>query len=327
MEEQLVNLLQKFRDDGDEVARTELNELLRKSPEARTIMAKTLVDEQLLLVHLRDESIISILDAERGVAISQPPTRPTKRLLAWPQRVAVALLAVGIVGLMGLGVVWAVDSPRSEAKAIHVANGDFESFLGRVQIGVPTHFGRWGGNPAEVIEEADGNRLLRLLKTGNINGVPDDFAMNCSVFQLIDLSFLRSQWGTTGSQTQISLNLSARFQRKAAPIDAEFPKLAGSCRIYLFNLNPEAIGEKWPRVIREDGVGFGKKKIELAPGEEPTTITASCLLGSEATVALIVVSASSGFRAAPIELGGYFVDDVQLTVIKQPNLPVEVVSR
>jgi len=327
MEEQLVNLLQKFRDDGDEAARTELNELLRKSPEARTIMARTLVDEQLLLVHLRDESIISILDAERGVAISQPPTRPTKRFLAGPQQVAVALLAVGIVGLMGLGVVWAVDSPRSEAKAIHVANGDFESFLGRVQIGVPTDFGRWGGNPAEVIEEADGNRLLRLLKTGNINGGPDDFAMNCSVFQLIDLSFLRSQWGTTGSQTQISLNLSARFQRKAAPIDAEFPKLAGSCRIYLFNLNPEAIGEKWPRVIREDGVGFGKKMIELAPGEEPTTITASCLLGSEATVALIVVSASSGSRAAPIELGGYFVDDVQLTVIKQPNLPVEVVSR
>jgi len=321
MEEQLLNWLHKVRGDDSEATRAELNELLRKSAKARTIMARTLVDEQALLVCLRDESILSILDAERGVAISRRPTKPVKRLLAWTQRIAVAL----VVGV--LGVVWAVDSPRSEAKAIHVANGDFESFLGRVQTGVPTHFGRWGGNPAEVIEEANGNRLLRLLKTGNINGGPDDFAMNCSVFQMIDLSFLRSQWGTTGSQTQVSLNLSARFQRKAAPTDAEFSKLAGSCRIYLFNLDPEAIGEKWPRVIREDGVGFGKKMIELAPGEEPTTITASCLLGSEATVALIVVSASSGSRAAPIELGGYFVDDVQLTVIKQPNLPVEVVSR
>jgi hypothetical protein len=327
MEERLLNLLQKVRDDGDEAARTELNELLRKRPEARTIMSRTLVDEQALVSHLRDESIVSILDAEGEVAINQPPTRPTIRLLARPQQIAVALVAGAIVGLLGLGVVWAVNSPKSQAREIHVANGDFEAFSGLVDIGFPSHFGHWGGNPAEVIEEADGNRVLRLLKTENVNGGPDDFASNCSVFQLIDLSFLRQQWETTNPETQVTLNLSARFRREAAPTDAELPKLAGSCRIYLFNMNPEAIGERWPRVIREDGVGFGNTMIKLAPGEEPTTITASCLLGSEATVALIVVSASSRSRAAPIELGGYFVDDVQLTVIKQPNLPVEVVSR
>jgi hypothetical protein len=28
----------------------------------------------------------------------------------------------------------------------------------------------------------------------------------------------------------------------------------------------------------------------------------------------------------PIKLGGYFVDDVQLTMIRQPNLPVRVVK-
>ncbi len=28
----------------------------------------------------------------------------------------------------------------------------------------------------------------------------------------------------------------------------------------------------------------------------------------------------------PIKLGGYFVDDVQLTVIKQPQLPVRFVK-
>ena len=52
MEEQLLGLLQKVRDDGDEAARTELNELLRKVPEARTIMSRTLVDEQALVSHL-----------------------------------------------------------------------------------------------------------------------------------------------------------------------------------------------------------------------------------------------------------------------------------
>lgn len=326
MEEQLLNLLQKVRDDGDEAARTELNELLRKHPEARTIMSRTLVDEQALVSHLRDESIVSILDAEVEVATSQPPMRPAMRLLDWPQQTAVALVAGAIVGLLGVGVVWAVNSPQSKARAIHVANGDFETFSGPVEIGFPSHFSQWGGNPAEVIEEADGNRMLRLLKTGNVNGDPDGFASNCSVFQFVELSSLRQQWETTDPETQVTLNLSARFRRKAAPTDAELPKLAGSCRIYLFKAEPEAIGKGWPRVVNDDGVGYGKKVIKLAPGDESATITASCLLESDATVALIVVSASIGSRAAPIELGGYFVDDVQLTAIRQPTLPVRFVK-
>jgi hypothetical protein len=327
MEEQLLNLLQKVRDDGDEAARTELNELLRKRPEARAIMARTLVDEQALVGHLRDESIVSILDADGEGATKQPPKRPAMRHLAWPQQIAVALMAGAIVGLLGVGVVWAVNSPQSQARALHVANGDFETFSGPVEIGFPSQFGQWGGNPAEVIEEVDGNRMLRLLKTGNVNGDPDDFASNCSVFQLVDLSSVRQQWETTEPETQITLNLSARFRREVAPTDAELPKLAGSCRIYLFNMKPKAISEGWPRVVREDGIGSGRKVIKLAPGEEPATITASCLLESEATVALIVVSASTSSRAAPIDLGGYFVDDVQLTAIRQPTLPVHFVKQ
>lgn len=326
IEEQLLTLLQKVRDDDDQAARTELNELLRKHPEARMIMAKALVDEQALVSHLRDESIVSIIDAEGEVATGQPSMRPAMRLFAWPQQIAAALVAGAIVGLLGAGVVWAVNSPKSQARILHVANGDFETFSGLVEIGFPSHFGRWGGNPAEVIEEADGNRMLRLLKTENVNGNPDEFASNCSVFQLVELSSLRQQWETTESETQITLNLSARFRREAAPTDAELPKLAGSCRIYLFNRKPEEISEGWPRVVREDGIGSCRKVIKLAPGEEPATITASCLLESEATVALIVVSASTNSRAAPIELGGYFVDDVQLTAVRQPALPIRFVK-
>ncbi len=45
------------------------------------------------------------------------------------------------------------------------------------------------------------------------------------------------------------------------------------------------------------------------------------------TLALISVNVNtmSGSRT-PIKLGGYFVDDVQLTVIQQPKLPVQVVK-
>jgi hypothetical protein len=205
-------------------------------------------------------------------------------------------------------------------------NGDFETMSGPVEGGFPSHFGTWGGNPAEVIEGSEGSRMLRFLKTGNVNGDSDDPASNCSVFQLVDLSFLRQQWNTADPGSQVTLNLTARFHREAAPTDDGLPKLAGSCRIYLFNTKPEAIGGGWPQVIREEGVGFSKKEIKIMPGDEPTMITASCLLESEATVALIVVAASAKYRAVPIELGGYFVDDVQFTAIRQPTLPVHYVK-
>ena len=110
-----------------------------------------------------------------------------------------------------------MNSPQSQARKLNVANGDFEAFSGPVEIGFPSHFGKWGGNPAEVIEEADGNRVLRFLKTGDVRGGPDDLASNCSVFQLIDLSPLRQQLGMTDPETQVTLNLSARFRREKTP--------------------------------------------------------------------------------------------------------------
>ena len=325
IEEHLLNLLQQVRDDSSESARTELNELLRERPEARMVMSRMLVDEQALVSYLRDESIVSILDAEREDATSRPTTRPAMRRMAF-QQIAAAMVVGVIVGLLGAGVVWAVNSPQSQVRTLHIVNGDFETMSGPVEGGFPSHFGMWGGNPAEVIEGSDGSRMLRFLKTGNVNGDPDDLASNCSVFQLVDLSILRQQWNTADPGSQVTLNLTARFHREAAPTDDGLPKLAGSCRIYLFNTKPEAIGGGWPQVIREEGVGFSKKEIKIMPGDEPTMITASCLLESEATVALIVVAASAKYRAVPIELGGYFVDDVQFTAIRQPTLPVHYVK-
>ncbi|MEM7474163.1 MAG: hypothetical protein AAF483_04165 [Planctomycetota bacterium] len=111
MEERLLNLLHKVRDEGDVLARTELNELLRNVSEARAIVARTLVDEQALMSCLRDESIVSILNGEEKVT-ARPSTSCPVRLLSWQKQIAVALTSGAIVGLLGFGVVWAMNSPR-----------------------------------------------------------------------------------------------------------------------------------------------------------------------------------------------------------------------
>ncbi len=326
MEEQLITLLQNVRDDGDEAARTQLNELLRNDPQAREMMAKVLVDEQALVSHLRDESIVSILDPEREGAARTPSLRPALRLFAWPQQMAVGLIAGAVIGLLGVGMVWAIGSPKSQARLIPVTNGDFEDSVGHVDTGFPTNFGRWSGDPADVIVDPDGNRTLRFLETANVTGNPNGGAAACNVFQIIDLSSLQQQWDMENPEAQITLELSGKFRRQAAPNDSELPRLRGGLAIHLYRADPESIGKAWPLVIR-DAIAVGKKIIKLEPGDEPATISASCILAPEATIALISLSAHTRIPTkTPIPLGGYFADDIKLTVIKQPTFPVRIVK-
>jgi hypothetical protein len=326
IEKQLLTLLQEVRDDRDEAARTELNELLRNDLEARSIMAKMLVDEQALISHLRDQSIVSILEPE-SQGVSRPsPSRPALRLFAWPQQMAAGLIAGVLVGLFGMGMVWAIGLPKSQARLVHVSNGSFEDSVGPIDIGFPSNFGGWSGDPAEVIVESDGNRALRFLETANVTGNPNGGASACNVFQIIDLSSLHQQWDTENPEAQVTLELSARFRRESASNDAQLPKLRGGLTIHLYQAEPESIGEAWPLVIR-DAIAVGNKTIRLEPGEESATISASCILAPKATIALISVNAHTRIPTkTPIPLGGYFVDDVRLTVIKQPIFPVRLMQ-
>ena len=269
------------------------------------------------------------LELDHEVIPFSPP-EPNKdrrlHLIAWSRQIAAAIVTGAFVGLTGIGVVLAMNSPRSEASFIPVANGDFQSMSGPVETGFPNRFGYWSGNPAEIVEKTNGNRTLRFLETGNVMGDPGGGASNCSVFQLVDLTSLRHQWDMDRSECQLTLELTARFRREAAPKDADLPKLDASIRIFLFHGEPESISQNWPDVVREADA-LGKKAIRLNPGDEAATVGTSCLLNPDATLALIAVSANTRTgTTTPIELGGFYVDDVQLTAIKQPVLPVRFVK-
>lgn len=274
---------------------------------------------------LGDETLA--LDVE---AISFPTPEPSQNLglrrFAWPGQMAAALIGGAFVGLMGVGVIWAVNSPKSEAGLVPIANGTFEAMSGPVNLGFPTQTGQWSGDPAEVIEEANGNRILRFLESANVTGKPNGGASACNVFQLVDLSSLQQQWDTENSEAQFTLELSALFCREAAPTDSELPRLKATCTIHLYQSEPESIGKAWP-LITSDALAISNKVIKLKPGDESATITTSCILSPEANLALIAVNVNTmtGTKT-PIKLGGYFADDVQLTVIKQPNLPVRFVK-
>ncbi len=248
-----------------------------------------------------------------------PRQSPGTRSFSLAQPLAAAIVLGAFVGLLGVGVVWAISSPKSEEKKISVSNGDFEGSVGPIPFGLPVEFGDWSGDPAEVIEEY-GNRVLRFLETANVTGKPNGGASACNVFQIIDLTSLQQQ--NPDHKSQLSLTLSATFHRIAAANDADLPKASASCTIHLYQVEPKFIKENWPIVIN-DALAIGKKSVRLKPGDDPKTISASCLLEPEANIALISINVNSRTPSTtPIKVGGYYVDDVQLTLTKRPKLPV-----
>ncbi len=319
-----------------------LDELIQKhldgrtnEEEAESLSAQIMADRAVRSRYLKAVQIHGALadetlapDLESAPIVVSPEPQKVIWHFAWSRQIAAGLVVGLFVGLLGVGMVWAVASPKAEARAFDIAHGDFESLpTGPIAKGFPVRFGEWGGNPAEIIKEDDGNNILRFIRTANVKENPDGFASNCSVFQLVDLSTLRQQWEAEQSQAQFSFNLSARFRRAPAPNDADLPKPKASVRIFLFRAEPESIREAWPRVVQQ-AEALGKKSLKLEPGDDTAIISTSCIVESDATVALIAVAASTGFNSkTSVPVGGYFVDDVQLTVIKQPKLPVQVVSR
>ena len=61
LEQRLLHLLQAVRDTHDTSARSELNTLLRENPDARSTVARLMVDEQALISRLRDDTIVAQL--------------------------------------------------------------------------------------------------------------------------------------------------------------------------------------------------------------------------------------------------------------------------
>lgn len=236
-------------------------------------------------------------------------------------QIAAALIGGLILGLLGMGMVRAFNTPESVERIVGVSHGDFEDLeIGMLPTNFPTGFGYWSGDPSEVLELEDGNRWLHFMETGNVKGNPRGRATACNVFQLVDLTALQKQHGSN-TDAQLTLQLSATIKREAAQNDEDLPRAGVRLTIQLFDVAPESIGEDWPEVL-DEVLAVGNKGLRIKPGRT-RELTASCLLDPEATVALISLNVRSYAEGrGPFPLEGYFADDVQLTLIEQPKLPV-----
>ncbi|MEO0417049.1 MAG: hypothetical protein AAF226_19095, partial [Verrucomicrobiota bacterium] len=87
---------------------------------------------------------------------------------------------------------------------------------------------------------------------------------------------------------------------------------------------PASVIEGWPGVVNE-AVASSRKIIRIKPGESSLTVATACIMEPEATIALITLDVGLGVSSeVPVQLGDCYADDVQLSLMTLPKLPVKV---
>jgi hypothetical protein len=205
MELRLLTLLQKVRDERDAESRTELNDLLRVDSDARKTMAASLVNEQAIISHLRDQSIVSILNPDPRSTL--PPKSTCEP--SWLQWSPLWATAAGILfGVLCTSVVfgYAISSLGNTITFLHES---FESGPAPLVVGRPDKADVWSGDYSEIVGEQQGVkpesglRMLRFLRADyEGRSVPESFSSD--VFQLIDVRPYRREFADSGAVVQLS---------------------------------------------------------------------------------------------------------------------------
>lgn len=264
-----------------------------------------------------------------SLAVKAEPKPKTGRAFLW--RPLTAAAAGLVVGLFSASLVFGYMMPRAVATASRIfslAEGSFETAMGRMASGFPSEFGLWSGDSADVVgtavvEAADGAHALRFVRAEREETLPNYGAASCDVYQLVDLTALR----TDADLGEATLELSVQF-RDARESGGELVKFI--CRLYLFSGKPDSLHAEWP-VSQKDALAGGSGNFDSVGGapSEWHRVTTKVLMPPGADFAVIHLLAHkpknpTGTEAA---FGEQFADDVQLTLKTQPTLPVRLAQR
>ena len=211
LEQRLLHLLQAVRDTRDTSARAELNTLLRENPDARSTMARLMVDEQALISRLRDDSIVALLEPAPK---AETPLRTSTRWFAW--RPLTAAAAGLVIGLFSASMVFGFGA-RSVEKVISLLQESFESGPAPLVTGIPQELNVWCGDESELVEKyegmkpAQGKKMVRVLRSDFAGRVSSKPSQHGDLMRVVDVRpFLREANGG-----EVVMTVSALFN--AAP--------------------------------------------------------------------------------------------------------------
>jgi hypothetical protein len=319
LEQRLLHLLQAVRGTHDTSARAELNTLLRENADARSTMARLMVDEQSLISRLRDDSIVALLEPAPK---AETPLRTSPRWFAWrPLTAAAAGLVIGLFSasmVFGFGV-------RSLEKVVSLFQESFESGPAPLVKGMPQEVNLWSGDYSEVVERyedvkpAQGTKMVRMLRSdfeGKASSMPN---RQGDLSRIIDVrSFMRDANGG-----EFVMTLSALFN--AAPFP-DSQRYDGVVALY-------ALGElgSTEESLMEDALAISNGSCNSMDRDPSTweSATSRLLLPTGTEFVMLKVSfrrwpKGSGDQPSLPDLmtfAGHFVDDVRASIRIRKAVP------
>ena len=312
LEQRLLHLLQAVRDTHDTSARSELNTLLRENPDARSTVARLMVDEQALISRLRDDTIVALLEPAPK---AETPLRTSTRWFAWrPLTAAAAGLVIGLFSasmVFGFGV-------RSLEKVVSLFQESFESGPAPLVKGIPQEVNLWSGDYSEIVEKyegvkpKDGTKMVRMLRSdfeGKASSMPN---RQGDLSRIIDVrSFMRDANGG-----EFVMTLSALFN--AAPFP-DSQRYDGVVTLY-------ALGEigSTEESLMEDALAISNGSCNSMDRDPATWQSASTRLLLPTGTEFVMLKVS--FRRWPkgsgdqpslpdlMTFAGHFVDDLRASI-------------
>ena len=312
LEQRLLHLLQAVRDTRDTSARSELNTLLRENADARSTMARLMVDEQALISRMRDESIVALLEPAPA---AETPLRTSTRWFAW--RPLTAAAAGLVIGLFSASMVFGFGA-RSVEKVISLLQESFESGPAPLVKGLPQDVNLWSGDYSEVVERyedvkpAQGTKMVRMLRSdfeGKASSMPN---RQGDLSRIIDVrSFMRDATGG-----EFVMTLSALFN--AAPFP-DSQRYDGVVALY-------ALGElgSTEESLMEDALAISNGSCNSMDRDPATWQSASTRLLLPTGTEFVMLKVS--FRRWPkgsgdqpslpdlMTFAGHFVDDLRASI-------------
>ena len=316
LEQRLLHLLQAVRETHDTSARAELNMLLRENADARSAMARLMVDEQALISRLRDESIVALLELSQA---EETPLRTGTRWFAWRPLTAAA---AGIVfGMFCTSVVFGF-GVRSVEKVMSLLQEGFESGPAPMVTGVPPEPNVWSGDYSEIVIERegvkpmDGSRMVRLLRSDYEGRTVARPSRQGDLMRVLDVRpFLSDAKGG-----DLVMTLSARFNAASFPSSEHYN---GMVTIYALGAETDLRGAT-ENSMKKDALAFSLG-FSGETDRDPDTwqIAATRLLlppGADRVMVKVsfcrkpVNSESTSPPPASQTFTGHFVDDVRASI-------------
>ena len=319
LEQRLLHLLQVVRDTHDTSARAELNTLLRENADARSTMARLMVDEQALISRLRDDSIVALLEPAPA---TETALRTTPRWFAWrPLTAAAAGLVIGLFSasmVFGFGV-------RSLERVVSLFQESFEGGPAPLVKGIPQDVNLWSGDYSEIVETyegvkpKDGTKMARVLRSDFEGKASSKPSLQGDLMRVVDVRpFLREANGG-----EVVITLSALLN--AAPF-REAERYDGAVTLW-------ALGPQFPTEdnLMDDALAHSVGLCRPLDRDPATWQKASTRLLLPPGTEMVLLKAS--FRPMPassesqsplpdhVTFAGHFVDDVRASVTIRKAVP------